>query len=141
MNTTENQAPFKASETHAHARGSRPKNWTLSKSGWHSLNTHVIAKRYPAWVCALEMQEDGVLYFHVVVVTKFDNRTGTDVATLTNYKLPWGIRRRKQYRNTALGAEWQALRETCCQYRFGRVELVPIMIKQRSNWWPWMRRC
>jgi len=93
---------------------------------WHSLNTHVIAKRYPAWACALETQEDGVWHFHVVVVTKFDNRTGTDVATLTNYKLPWGIRRRKQYRNAALGAEWQTLRELCCKYRFGRVELVPI---------------
>jgi hypothetical protein len=115
-------------------RGSR-ETWELRQQAkeldfvqkrWHSLNTHVIAKRYPAWACALETQEDGVWHFHVVVVTKFDNRTGTDVATLTNYKLPWGIRRRKQYRNAALGEEWQALRELCCKYRFGRVELVPI---------------
>ena len=115
-------------------RGSR-ETWELRQQAkepdfvqkrWHSLNTHVIAKRYPAWACALETQEDGVWHFHVVVVTKFDNRTGTDVETLTNYKLPWGIRRRKQYRNAALGTEWQALRETCCKYRFGRVELVPI---------------
>jgi hypothetical protein len=25
-----------------------------------------------------------------------------------------------------LAAEWQALRETCCKYRFGRAELLPI---------------
>jgi hypothetical protein len=93
---------------------------------WTSLNTHVISKRYPAWACVLETQKDGVWHFHVIVVTSFDNRTGTDVATLTNYKLPWGIRRRKQYRNAALGEEWETLRRLCCKYRFGRVELVPI---------------
>jgi hypothetical protein len=74
----------------------------------------------------LETQKDGVWHFHVIVVTRFDNRTRTDVATLTNYKLPWGIRRRKQYRNAALGEEWETLRRVCCKYRFGRVELVPI---------------
>lgn len=93
---------------------------------WHSLNTHVIAKRYPDWACVLETHKDGVWHFHVVVVTTFDNRAGTDVAMLTNYKLPLSIRRRKQYRNAALGAEWGVLRKTCCKYRFGRVELVPI---------------
>ena len=93
---------------------------------WHSLNTHVIAKRYPDWACVLETHRDGVWHFHVVVVTEFDNRTGTDVETLTNYNLPWGVRRRKQYRNAALGAEWSLLRKTCCKYRFGRAELVPI---------------
>jgi len=93
---------------------------------WASLNTHVIAKRYPNWTCVLETHRDGVWHFHVVVVTEFDNRTGTDVGTLTNYKLPWNIRRRKQYRNAALAAEWEVLRKTCCKYRFGRVELVPI---------------
>jgi hypothetical protein len=78
-----------------------------------------------AWE-TVSASKDGVWHFHVVVVTEFDNRTGTDVETLTNYTLPWGIRRRKQYRNAALGAEWQTLRERCCKYRFGRVELVPI---------------
>ena len=29
-------------------------------------------------------------------------------------------------RNEALAAEWQVLRETCCKYRFGRAELLPI---------------
>ena len=50
-----------------------------------SLNTHVISKRYRVWASVLETQKDGVWHFHVIVVTPFDNRTGTDVATLTNY--------------------------------------------------------
>jgi hypothetical protein len=115
-------------------RGSR-ETWELREQAkhldfvqkrWHSLNTHFISKRYREWACVLETHRDGVWHFHVVVVTEFDNRTGTDVETLTNYQLPWGIRRRKQYRNAALGAEGQVLRETCCKYRFGRAELVPI---------------
>ncbi len=49
-------------------------------------------------------------------------RTGTDVETLSNYKLPYWMRRGKHLRNEVLAAEWQVLRETCCKYRFGRVE-------------------
>jgi hypothetical protein len=99
---------------------SQPAKQAEMQKGWRSgcraePGTHFIANRYPARASVLETQVDGVWHFHVVVVTKFDNRTGTDVATLTNYKLPWGIRRRKQYRNAALGAEWQASRETCCK--------------------------
>ena len=56
----------------------------------------------------------------------FDIRTGTDVETLTNYKLPYWMRRGKHLRSEALAAEWRALREICCRYRFGRVELLPI---------------
>ena len=93
---------------------------------WHSLNSNVIAKRYPDWICVLETHKDGVWHLHVVVATKFDNRTGTDVETLTNYKLPAWMRRGKHLRNEALAAEWRTLRQTCCKYRFGRVELMPI---------------
>ena len=36
---------------------------------WHSLNTNIISKRYPDWICVLEPQEDGVWHLHVVVAT------------------------------------------------------------------------
>jgi hypothetical protein len=62
----------------------------------------------------------------VVVATKEDIRTGTDVETLSNYKLPYWMRRGKHLRNEALAVEWKALRETACKYHFGRVELLPI---------------
>jgi hypothetical protein len=55
-----------------------------------------------------------------------DIRTGTDVETLTNYKLPYWLRRGKHLRNDALAAEWTALRQITCKYRFGRIELLPI---------------
>jgi len=42
---------------------------------------------------------------------KADIRTGTDVETLSNYKLPYWMRRGKHLRNEALAAEWQVLRE------------------------------
>ena len=63
---------------------------------------------------------------HVVVATKVDIRTGTDVETLTNYSLPAWMRRGKHLRNEALAAEWRMLRENACKYRFGRIELLPV---------------
>jgi hypothetical protein len=93
---------------------------------WHSLNTNIIAKRYPDWICIPEPHKDGVWHLHVVVALKIDIRTGTDVETLTNYSLPAWMRRGKHLRNEALAAEWRTLRETACKYRFGRIELLPI---------------
>jgi hypothetical protein len=93
---------------------------------WHSLNTNIIARRYADWICILETHRDGVWHFHVVVATAADIRTGTDVETLTNYKLPYWMRRGKHLRNDALAAEWLALRQIACKYRFGRIELVPV---------------
>jgi hypothetical protein len=93
---------------------------------WHSLNSNIIRGRYQDWICILEPQGDGVWHLHVVVVTKFDIRTGTDVETLTNYSLPAWMRRGKHLRNEALAAEWRMLREIACKYRFGRIELLPI---------------
>ena len=93
---------------------------------WHSLNTNIISKRYRDWILVLEPHKDRVWHIHVVVALKVDIRTGTDVETLTNYKLPYWMRRGKHLRNEALAAEWRALREICCRYRFGRVELLPI---------------
>jgi hypothetical protein len=93
---------------------------------WHSFNTNVVSKRYADWICVLEPHRDGVWHLHVVVATREDIRTGTDIETLSNYKLPYWMRRGKHLRNEALAAEWRALRETCCKYRFGRVELLPV---------------
>jgi hypothetical protein len=93
---------------------------------WHSLNTNIITKRYPDWINVVEPQEDGVWHFHVVVATTFDIRTGTDVATLSNYSLPRWMRRGKHLRNDALAEEWLSLRKIACKYRFGRIELLPI---------------
>jgi len=93
---------------------------------WRSFRSNVIAMRYPDWICILEPHKDGVWHIHVVVATKEDIRTGTDVETLSNYKLPYWMRRGKHLRNEALAAEWKALRVTACKYRFGRVELLPI---------------
>lgn len=93
---------------------------------WHSLNTNIISKRYPDWICVVEPQGDSVWHLHVVVATKFDIRTGTDVETLSNYSLPAWMRRGKHLRSEALAVEWRALREIACKYRFGRIELLPI---------------
>jgi hypothetical protein len=102
------------------------KDLDFVQNHWHSLNTNIIAKRYLDWICILEPHKDGVWHLHVVVVTIEDIRTGTDVETLTNYSLPAWMRRGKHLRNEALAAEWQALREIACKYRFGRIELLPV---------------
>jgi hypothetical protein len=102
------------------------KDLEFVQARWHSFRSNVIAVRYLDWICILEPHKDGVWHIHVVVATKEDIRTGTDVETLSNYKLPYWLRRGKHLRNEALAAEWKALRETACKYRFGRVELLPI---------------
>jgi len=56
---------------------------------WASFRSNVIAVRYKDWICILEPHKDGVWHLHVVVATKEDIRTGTDVETLSNYKLPY----------------------------------------------------
>ena len=102
------------------------KDLDFVQNRWHSLLTNVISKRYKDWICILEPHKDGVWHIHCPVATKEDIRTGTDVETLSNYKLPYWMRRGKHLRNEALAAEWKALRETACKYRFGRIELLPI---------------
>jgi len=104
----------------------RAKDLDFVQARWHFFASNVIAKRYEDWICVLEPHKDGVWHLHVVVATKADIRTGTDIEILTNYKLPYWQRRGKHLRNEALAAEWRALRETCCKYRFGRAELLPI---------------
>ena len=102
------------------------KEWSFVQKRWHSFCTHVVARRYPDWVCVFEMHRDRVWHLHVVVATREDIRTGTDVETLSNYKLPFHLRRGKHLRSESLAAEWRVLRETACKYRFGRVELLPV---------------
>jgi len=102
------------------------KDLDFVQNRWASFRSNIIANRYEDWICILEPHKDGVWHIHVVVATKADIRTGTDVETLSNYKLPYWMRRGKHLRNEALAAEWKALRETACKYRFGRVELLPI---------------
>ena len=102
------------------------KQWEFVQDRWHSFSTNVIAERYPDWICVFELHRDGVWHLHVVVATKEDIRTGTNVEILSNYKLPYWMRRGKHLRNEALAAEWTALRQVCCKYRFGRVELLPV---------------
>jgi hypothetical protein len=102
------------------------KVWGFVQKRWHSFCTHVVADRYADWVCVFELHRDGVWHIHVVVATKEDIRTGTDVETLSNYKVPYWLRRGKHLRDEALAAEWRALPEVACKYRFGRVELLPV---------------
>lgn len=102
------------------------KHWNFVQKRWQSFRTNVVAVRYADWVCVFEMHKDRVWHIHVVVVTKEDIRTGTDIETLSNYKLPYWQRRGKHLRNEALAAEWADLRRICCRYRFGRVELLPV---------------
>jgi hypothetical protein len=93
---------------------------------WHSLNSNIIRHRYKDWIVVLEPHKDGVWHIHVVVATQEDIRTGTDIETLTNYKLPYWMRRGKHLRNEALAKEWRELRQIACKYRFGRIELLPV---------------
>ncbi len=91
------------------------KDWDFVQNRWHSFCTNVIAERYEDWVCVFELHRDRVWHIHVVVSTKEDIRTGTDIKTLSNYKLPYWMRRGKHLRNEALAAEWKALREVSCE--------------------------
>lgn len=104
----------------------RAKHWDFVQARWESFRTNVVAQRYADWICVFELHRDRVWHIHVVVATKDDIRTGTDVETLSNYALPYWLRRGKHLRNEALAAEWADLRRLCCGYRFGRVELLPV---------------
>jgi len=102
------------------------KDLDFVQARWHSFSSNIVRKRYQDWISIFEPHKDGVWHIHVVVATKEDIRTGTDIETLSNYNLPYWLRRGKHLRNEALAAEWKFLRETACKYRFGRVELLPV---------------
>jgi hypothetical protein len=102
------------------------KQWKFVQGRWHSFRTNVVADRYSDWICVFEQHRDRVWHLHVVVVTKEDIRTGTNIEVLSDYKLPYQERRGKHLRNEALALEWKTLRQVCRKYRFGRVELLPV---------------
>lgn len=88
---------------------------------FHSLNTHVLLKRYRRSICTWERQKSERLHAHLLVVTDADIKTGADFKAFE----------RGEYRsaNAALRSEWAFWRATAPAYGFGRTELLPI----RSN--------
>ena len=96
-----------------HELREQAKDLDFVQERWRSFRANVIAVRYPDWICILEPHKDHVWHIHVVVATKEDIRTGTDVETLSNYSLPYWMPRGKHLRNEALAAEWKALRVRC----------------------------
>ena len=85
---------------------------------FNSLATHVLRKRYPAYVAVLERQKSGRIHYHLLVVLPDDIRTGIDFDAIANgdYKTA----------NKSLRLEWAFWRKTAPNYRFGRTELLPI---------------
>jgi len=85
---------------------------------FHSLCTHVIAKRCQRAICVWERQKSGRIHFHLVVVVAQDIRTGADFEAF----------KRRDYRsaNPALRAEWAFWRNTAPKFRFGRTEILPV---------------
>ena len=85
---------------------------------YHSLATHVLAKRYAAVVRVLERQKSGRIHYHLLVVLPDDIRTGVDFDAFA----------KRDYRsaNNHLRREWAFWRHTAPQYGFGRTELMPI---------------
>lgn len=85
---------------------------------FNSLATHILRKRYPAFVAVLERQKSGRIHYHLLVVLPDDIRTGIDFDAIANgdYKTA----------NKSLRLEWAFWRKTAPSYRFGRTELLPI---------------
>jgi hypothetical protein len=85
---------------------------------FNSLATHVLRKRYPAFVAVLERQKTGRIHYHLLVVLPDDIRTGVDFDAIAQ----------GDYRtaNKSLRLEWAYWRKTAPCYRFGRTELLPI---------------
>jgi hypothetical protein len=85
---------------------------------FHSLNTHVIKKRYERAIGVWERQKSGRVHFHLVIVLGADIRTGVDFAAFEN----------DDYRTASkfLRAEWKFWRDTAKAYGFGRTELLPV---------------
>jgi hypothetical protein len=85
---------------------------------FHSLDTHVIRRRYERAIAVPERQKSGRVHFHLVVVAGADIRSGADFEAF----------KRKDYRsaNPALRSEWAFWRGTAPRFRFGRTELLPV---------------
>ena len=90
---------------------------TASKR-FNSLSTHVLNKRYQAWLKVSERCKSGRIHYHLIVALEEDVRTGFDFGAISN----------NDYRtaNKYLRSEWSFWRSTAPKYRFGRTELLPI---------------
>ncbi len=87
---------------------------------FNSLRTHVLSVRYPHGISVVERQKSGRIHFHVLVVCAGDIRTGIN----------WHGFKCRDYQsaNGCLRSEWAFWRKTAPAYRFGRTELLPIMV-------------
>jgi len=85
---------------------------------FHSLNTHVISKRYRRAIGCWERQRSGRIHFHLVVVCRDNIRDGFDFDQCAR-----GVYRSA---NLALRSEWAFWRKTAPAYGFGRTELLPV---------------
>jgi len=86
---------------------------------YHSLRTHVLARRYKHVVRVIERQKSGRLHYHLLVVLDADIRTGCNFNAFASgdYKSA----------GKSLRDEWAFWRRTAPKYRFGRTELLPVM--------------
>ena len=85
---------------------------------FNSLVTNVIKDRYSEYVGCVERQRSGRIHYHLLVVCKFDIRTGfvfEDIAK-GNYSSA----------SATLRHEWSFWRKTAPLYHFGRTELLPV---------------
>lgn len=93
---------------------------------FNSLNTHVLRRRYVAWIAVIHRHKDGTIHFHLVVVCPVEIRRGFDFE---------GVRRR-DYSSASvwLKGEWSFWRSITnydgnhpdAAYPFGRAELLPV---------------
>ena len=85
---------------------------------FNSLASHVLTKRYAAYVRVLERQKSGRIHYHLLVVLPDDIRTGADFDAFA--------KRDYKSANNHLRREWAYWRKTAGNYGFGRTELMPI---------------
>ncbi|WP_429944846.1 rolling circle replication-associated protein, partial [Escherichia coli] len=88
---------------------------------FHSLKTHVLSKRYRAYIRVMEPMKSGRIHYHLLVALHSDIRTGFD--------FPAVYRQEYSSANKAIRSEWSFWRKTAPKYGFGRTELMPV----RSN--------
>lgn len=85
---------------------------------FHSLQTHVLSKRYVDSIAVIERMKSGRIHFHLLVVLPDDIRTGFNFVEAGE-----GVYSSASLR---LRAEWSFWRRTSKQYGFGRTELLPV---------------
>jgi hypothetical protein len=85
---------------------------------FNSLATHVLRRRYRAFIRILERQKSGRIHYHLLVAMADDIRTGCDFDAFA----------RRDYRSAPpeLRGEWAFWRRTAPGFGFGRTELLPV---------------